>query len=102
MSKLLKEWPATFTLNVIRNTQKKDWSLKKEIYWGELQERRRFDFPTQCFICTQELDFEKAEKYLGDKTYQIIEVEMFDSKKAQFMKALFKCVRAGQMKFLWT
>ena len=59
---------------------KKD-NQKPETYRGELQERRPFDYPTHCLICSQELDFEKAEKYPEDKSYQISEVEMVDSKK---------------------
>ena len=58
---------------------KKD-NKKPETYRGELQERRPFDYPTHCLICTQELDFEKVEKYLGDRSYQISDVEIVDSK----------------------
>lgn len=32
-------------------------------------------------MCTQGLDFEKAEKYLEGRSYEISEVEMFDLKK---------------------
>ena len=79
---------------------KKD-NRKPETYRGEFQERRPFDYQTQCLICTQELDFEKAEKYPEDRSYQISEVEMVDSKKkAHFKKVFVKCVRARQMKLL--
>ena len=59
---------------------KKD-NRKPGTYRGEFQERRPFDYQTQCLICTQEQDFEKAEKYSEDRSYQISEVEMVDSKK---------------------
>ena len=79
---------------------KKD-NQKPEIYRGELQERRPFDYPNHCLICTQELDLEKAEDYPGNRSYQISEVEMVDSiKKAHFKRVSSKCVTAGQVKFL--
>ena len=79
---------------------KKD-NRKPGTYRGEFQERRPFDYQTQCLICTQELDFGKAEKYPEDRGYQISEVEMVDSKKkAHFKKVFVKCVRARQMKLL--
>ena len=59
---------------------KKD-NQKPETYRKELQERRPFDYPTHCLICTQKLDLEKAQKYPEDRIYQISEMEMFDSKK---------------------
>ena len=85
--------------NII-NYLKKD-NQKPEIYRGELQEWRPFDYPNHCRICTQELDLEKVEDYPEDRSYQISEVDMVDSiKKAHFKRVFSKCVTAGQMKLL--
>ena len=59
---------------------KKD-NQKPETSRGELQERKSFDYPIHCLISTLELDFERAKKYPGDRSYQISEVEMVDFKK---------------------